>query len=118
MIKLHEKEKADMTIAVQVSSHPEEADLIKLDKDNKMIAFISKNADHTRAGNLANTGLCIIEPQIVDLMDKEEFNFENYIYPKALEKGMKIIGYYTEEFIEDMGTPERLKKCEDYLKAQ
>jgi NDP-sugar pyrophosphorylase family protein len=118
MIEFHKSKKADMTILVHKSTHPEDSDILKVDEIGKITNFISKHGDHTGAGNLSNSGLCIIEPQIINLMDKEIFNFENYIYPKALKNNMNLFAYHTEEFMSDMGTFERLKKCEEYLESQ
>jgi len=49
---------------------------------------------------------------------EEVFNFENDLYPLVLKKGLDFFAYHTEEFMADMGTFERLKKCEDYLKSK
>jgi NDP-sugar pyrophosphorylase family protein len=49
-------------------------------------------------------------------MDEEVFNFENYLYPILLKNNIKFYAYNTDEFIHDMGTVDRLKRCEDYLK--
>jgi GDP-4-dehydro-6-deoxy-D-mannose reductase len=116
MITFHQDKNADMSILVHKSSHPHDSDILQLNDDSKVVKFVSKHDDHAGAGDLSNSGLCIIEPKIVELMDKEVFNFENYIYPKVLEKGWKLYGYHSEEFMADMGTPKRLKKCEDHLK--
>ncbi len=118
MIAFHNKKESQMTIFVHNSTHPQDADIIKVNENNQVIKFISKHADHTDAGKLSNAGLCIIEPEIMGLMNKEVFNFENYIYPKAINQNFKIMAYTTDEFIADMGTPERLKKCEEHLKLQ
>ncbi len=113
MLEFHKKNNADITVLLHKSSHPQDSDILKLDKNNRIIKFISKWNDHTDSGDLGNAGLCIIEPKIIDLMDKEVFNFENYLYPKILEKGFKIMGYVTDERIYDIGTQERLKIIEE-----
>ncbi|MBS3152114.1 nucleotidyltransferase family protein [Candidatus Woesearchaeota archaeon] len=118
IIKFHKENKGDMTITLFQTDHPHDSDIIKIDKNNKVIKFISKHDNHAGAGNLSNSGLCIIEPKIIELMDKEIFTFETEIYPKAIEKNLRILGYVTNEFIEDMGTPERFKKCEEYFKSK
>lgn len=116
MLAYHKKNCADMTVLVHESTHPKDSDILKIDKKNRVIEFLSKHETHLNSGNLSNAGLCIIELKILNLMDKEKFNFENYIYPKALYENLKVVAYNSEEFMADMGTPERLKKCEDYLR--
>jgi NDP-sugar pyrophosphorylase family protein len=116
MNDFHDKKNSEMTVFLHESSHPHDSDILDIDNEGRIIRFISKNEEHTNTGNLSNAGLAIIEPVIFDLMDIEIFNFENYLYKKAILHKKKFYGYVTEEFFSDMGTFERLKKCEDYLK--
>ncbi|MBI2631631.1 NDP-sugar synthase [Candidatus Pacearchaeota archaeon] len=115
MLAFHEKNNADITVHVHKSSHPHDSDILQIDETGKVQKFISKHDDHTGAGELSNSGLCIMEPIILGLMDKEVFTFETYLYPKILENGLGFFAYHTEEFIADIGTPERLKRCEDFI---
>lgn len=118
MIKFHKDKKAKITVLVHESSHPEDSDVLKIDENKKVIKFISKTEDHTNAGNLTNSGLCIIEPEIMELIKEEKFDLEPYLYPKILDSQYNFFAYETNEFMADMGTPERLKKCEDFLKSK
>lgn len=115
MLDFHEKNNADITVHVHKSSHPEDSDILQIDESGKVLKFISKHDDHAGVGDLSNSGLCIMEPIIFGLMDKDVFTFETYLYPRILEKGLKFFAYHTEELIFDIGTPERLKKCEEIL---
>ncbi|HLD00887.1 MAG TPA: nucleotidyltransferase family protein [Candidatus Nanoarchaeia archaeon] len=117
MLDFHRKNNADITVLVHKSSHPCDSDILKVNTNQEVIQFISKHDDHTNSGDLSNSGLCIIEPKVLDLIGSEMvFNFETYLYPKIISSGMRMMGYYTEEFMSDMGTPERLQKCENYLR--
>jgi len=113
MLEFHTKNKADITVFLHKSSHPNDSDILKINEDAQVIKFISKHDDHTNSGELGNAGLCIIEPRIFDLMQEGNFNFENYLYPKILEKGLKMMGYVSDEKIIDIGTLERLKEIEE-----
>ena len=100
------------------SSHPHDSDILQTNEEGKVIRFISKHDDHTNAGNLSNAGLCIIEPEVLDLMHEDSFNFENYLYPRLLEANMNFFAYNTDELMHDVGTHERLKEAEEYLKKR
>jgi NDP-sugar pyrophosphorylase family protein len=76
-----------------------------------VIRFVSKHEDHTGAGNLTNAGLCIVEPQVVRYMEAVEFTLETYLYPRLLQAGARFQGYVTDDYIRDIGTPERLAKA-------
>jgi len=118
MLEFHKNNKAEITILAHESSHPEDSDIIEIDKNGRATKFVSKHEDHKGAGKIGNSGLCIMEPEIFDLMQQEIFTLETYLYPKILENGVKMMVYQSDEFIHDMGTPERLKKCEEYLKSK
>ena len=118
MLRFHEYKKAEITALVHPSKHPEDSDILKLDENHKVIRFVSKKENHFGVGNLTNAGLCVIEPEIIDMMEQEVFNFETYLFPKIIGKKIEFFGYPTNEFIHDMGTFERLKICEDFLKAR
>jgi len=111
----HQVKKSHMTALVHPSSHPEDSDILKLSEEGRVIKFISKNEDHKDAGILSNAGLCIFGPEIISLMDREIFNFENYLFPKILQSSLRFFGYQTEDFIHDTGTLERLRRCEEHI---
>lgn len=118
MIEFHEKNKADMTVYVNKTGHPQDSDTLRVDAKGRVTHFLTKFEPKDPKDNLSNRGLCIIQPKILNLMDKEIFNFENEVYPKMLAQGMNLMAYKTEEFMEDIGTPELLKKCEEYLQKE
>ncbi len=109
MLDFHKRNNSDITVLLHKSSHPSDSDILKLNETNQVIKFISKHDSHTEAGDLANAGLCILEPKITDLMEQEVFNFENYLFPKVLQREFKMMGYPTDEKLYDVGTRERLK---------
>ena len=118
MLDFHVSRGADMTVHVHPSTHPNDSDILQTNDNGKVIKFISKHADHTGAGILSNSGLCILEPKTLNIMDGEVFNFENYVYPKMLEANKNLFAYNTDEFIHDTGTFERLHVCEKYLETK
>lgn len=115
VFEFHKKNKNDLT-AVLIKKNTPYGDFLKIDEKNNIVELISKESG--KIGNLAHAGLCIIEPKILDLMDIEVFNFEHYIFPKLIKNRLNFKGYVTNELIEDMGTPERLKRIEEILKIR
>jgi D-sedoheptulose 7-phosphate isomerase len=113
MLDFHRKNKADATIFLHKSSHPQDSDILTVDENGKVIKFISKHEEHINAGDLGNAGLVIMEPRVLNLMDSDVFNFENDFYPKMLNRNFKVMGYVSDELILDIGTPERLSLIEE-----
>ncbi|MEK6856417.1 MAG: NDP-sugar synthase [Nanoarchaeota archaeon] len=113
VFEFHKKNKADLT-AVLIKKDTPYGDFLKIDEKNNVTELILKESGNI--GNLAHAGLGIIEPKVLEIIDKEIFNFEQVLFPKLIEERLNFKGYVTEEFIEDMGTPERLKKVEEMLR--
>jgi mannose-1-phosphate guanylyltransferase / phosphomannomutase len=112
----HQMHGSDLTALVHESSHPEDSDILEVGGDCRVKRFCSKrDKSYKPIGNLSNSGLCILEQKIIELMDEDVFEFEGYLYERVLGSNLKFFAYNTSEFMADMGTMERLKKCEDYL---
>jgi len=118
MENFHDSKNSQITVLVHKSSHPHDSDILEIEKDFRVKKFVSKHEDHSGCGNLSNAGLCIIEPEILDVMEEEVFNFENYLFPKIIKKNLRFFAYLTDEFIIDIGTMERLRFCEEYLRSR
>src|SRR3989344_4118657 len=109
VIEFHKQQQADITAVLFKAKNPENVDAFKMDNKGRITSFIQKDQELKGKGKFVHAGLCVMEPKIFGLMDKEVFNFEHEVYPKALQK-LKMVGYVTDEFIADMGTPERLEE--------
>src|SRR3989344_541895 len=114
VIEFHKKNNADITV-VLIKTKRDDVDSLQLDGIN-ITKFVKKDDDKSKNEKLTNVGLCVMEPKTLSLTDEKIFNFEHEIYPKLIRQGFKFLGYVTNEFIEDMGTPERLKKVEEILR--
>ncbi|MBI5122579.1 NDP-sugar synthase [Candidatus Roizmanbacteria bacterium] len=112
MLEYHKKKKADVTIAVHVSDHPEDSTVVKLDHNGKFEAMIDKPGnDWMKYGNLTQTSLYIVKKDILNFIPQEQIlDLAKDIFPAMLKKNKKIFGYPTEEYAKDMGTPERYNK--------
>ena len=113
MLAFHREHNAMIT-AFTEDKNISEADTLEVDTEGKVTDFITK-FDPSIRGRLVNRGLCIIEPKILELMDKEEFNFENDMYPKIIKRGWKLMAYTSGEDMINIESLEQLKQCEKYL---
>ncbi len=113
--QFHIDNNADITAVVHESTHPNNADILKLNTEGRIIRFIAKNEDHTDAGNISNSGIWILNPMILNLTQKNKFIFETELYPKIFQNNLKFMGYSTTEFISDCGTSEKYQECEKFL---
>jgi mannose-1-phosphate guanylyltransferase / phosphomannomutase len=123
-VEFHESKKASGslgTLVIHPSSHPQDSDIVEIDEDCKVTRIFrpekgaKEGIDFT---NLCNAGAFILEPKILDYITEGEFAIlEKITFNKVLNSDHNtLFGYNTEDYLKDMGTPERLEQVEDYLK--
>lgn len=114
-VNFHENNRSDATLIVHESSHPEDSDIVQVDERSRIIKVIHKprNRDY---GILGSAAWYIVSPKIFEFIPEGKSDFIKDVFPKMLEKGLNLYGYNTNEFLSDVGTPERFKKVEEILR--
>ena len=97
------------SILVHPNTHPYDSDLVEIDKNNKVLSFLSKpHPENLIYHNLVNAAVYILSCDIVDyIQDGILSDFGKNIFPKVLDAGENIFAYQTAEYIKDIGTKER-----------
>jgi mannose-1-phosphate guanylyltransferase len=80
-------------------------------KHDEIVRFKEKPKPEETFSNLANTGIYIFEPKVLDMIPLAFYDFSKNLFPKMIEEGKKICGHVTHDFWKDVGKPE------DYLEA-
>lgn len=111
----HQNKKSDATLIVHPSSHPEDSDIIQLDDFGKIRNLIKKPGNRN-FGILGNAAWYIVSPKIFDFLPEGKSDFIRYVFPRMLNMGLNLYGYNTDEFLSDVGTPERFKRAEEILR--
>jgi histidinol-phosphate phosphatase family protein len=118
MIAFHREKACLATLFVHPNSHPHDSDLVKLDGDSRVTAFDSKeSARDYWYGNLVNAGFYILSKEITkDIPKIGKSDLEKDVLLKQIPAG-NICGYYSTEYIKDVGTVKRIKQTEDDLRS-
>lgn len=118
MFQFHKQKKADVTLVLHTSDHPQDSTVVKIDKKNKLLKFVQKPGDNwKRYGNLTATSLYIMKKEVINFIAKNKtVDFAKDVFPKMLKKRKKLFGYITKEFTKDIGTPQRYREVEEYVK--
>lgn len=113
MIEFHNKNKAYATLFIHPNSHPYDSDIIMTDKKGKIIEFDSKNNIRKYYyDNCVNAGVYIISNKLIKSIIKlEKLDLEKDILSKKLNSE-DIYGYYSTEYVKDVGTVDRIIKAE------
>lgn len=107
--KQHIQSKADITIAVKYLTETGRYGLVKINKDNRITAFMEKET--LSCGGWINGGIYLINKEVFDDFREKKFSLENDVFKVSCSQ-FNIQAFKTDAFFLDMGIPE------DYLKAQ
>ncbi len=109
MLDFHNHHHADATLFVHPNDHPYDSDLVDIDAEGRVRRFLLKpHAEGLISHNMVNASLFIFSPRILEEIEKgRKSHIEKDVLPRCLEKGMRLYGYVSFEYIKDMGTPDR-----------
>lgn len=108
MVNFYEEHAALATLAVHPNTHPQDSDLVVLDRGGQVIGFDAKsNVRDYWYKNLVNAGLYVLSGSLLEGLDNpKKIDLEKDLLVPNIETG-RIYGYHTTEYIKDAGTPER-----------
>jgi len=97
-----------VNIALSEFEKPYQYGIALLDEEDRIYKFQEKPRKSQVFSNLVNTGIYMLEPEILDLVpDKTNFDFSKDLFPLLLKKSEPIYGYKFSEYWADIGTPKR-----------
>jgi D,D-heptose 1,7-bisphosphate phosphatase len=111
----HIKSEFDLTLLLHPNDHPHDSDLVEIDCNNNVLKLYSYPHDSELFHrNLVNAGLYVVTKSSfkLDFLKIGKFDIAKHVFPFMLENNFKLYGYVSQEYIKDMGTPERILKVE------
>jgi len=104
LVSFHKKKKALATIALMPVEDTTQFGVVILDKDQKVTSFQEKPKKENALSNLANTGIYVFEPEILDMIPEDQFyDFGHELFPMLAKKKAPVYGYKMVEFWSDVG---------------
>lgn len=109
MLDFHTKNSASVTLLTHPNSHPFDSDLVKTDKEGKVLAFDSKhNVRDYDYKNIVSAGVMAFSSKVFEYVpEPKKCGIEHDVIAKMLSNGEPVYSYQTTEYVKDMGTPER-----------
>jgi histidinol-phosphate phosphatase family protein len=107
----HAAKAADATLFCHPNDHPDDSDLVDVDEVGRIRRFFSHpHPENLATRNLSNAALyCIRKSSLAAWrIHDAPLDFAKGLFPSMLERGTRMYGYLSREYIKDMGTPERL----------
>ncbi|HEY0541028.1 MAG TPA: mannose-1-phosphate guanyltransferase [Actinoallomurus sp.] len=113
LVRFHKENGALVTIALKRVPNPLEFGIIIVDDDGRVQRFLEKPTWGQVFSDTANTGIYVMEPEVLDhVAAGEPVDWSGDVFPKLLAEGAPLYGYIADGYWEDVGTHE------SYLKAQ
>ncbi|MFC1937869.1 sugar phosphate nucleotidyltransferase [Chloroflexota bacterium] len=108
MIRRHQEIKPKATIALTPVDNPTLYGVIETEAGGRVKRFLEKPDWDDVTTNLINAGIYILQPEVLeDIPASNLCMFETYLFPLLLERGDMILGYPSDAYWIDIGTPEK-----------
>lgn len=106
-LAFHEEKGGIATIALMTAENPCQFGIAELDFNGRICKFKEKPSPEECFSNLINTGLYVLEPEVLDYIpNSAACDFAKNVFPTLLDAGMKIYGYPAKGFWVDIGSAE------------
>jgi histidinol-phosphate phosphatase family protein len=113
-LQFHRRSRADVTLFLHPNDHPYDSDLVETASDGRVSAFHqAPHAAGTFYRNLVNAALYIVQKKALQALEpRVPLDFVRDLFPEMLQRGCRLFGYASREYIKDMGTPDRYAKVQ------
>ncbi len=110
----HAKKKSKLTITLTSVDNPLEFGVVIANEEGKIEKFLEKPSWGEVFSDTINTGIYIIEPEILDYIPKNEnFDFAKDLFPRLMREGIELTAGYAEGYWRDVGNPESYRDVYD-----
>lgn len=103
-IAFHKNKGSKATLILKNEAFPIEYGVVITNKDGKITRFLEKPSWGEVFSNTINTGMYILEPEVLDYFQRgENFDFSKDLFPRLLADDVPMYGYVTEDYWCDVG---------------
>jgi NDP-sugar pyrophosphorylase family protein len=103
MAKFHSDRQGEVSIALTNVEDPSAYGVAIVDEENEIVKFVEKPAAGTVPSNLVSTGFYILEPEVLDYIENEKWDFARDLFPYLMRLGQHLFGYTSDSFWVDVG---------------
>lgn len=115
-IAFHKKKKSLATLILYRVPSPLEFGVVITDEDGRIQRFLEKPSWSEVFSDTVNTGMYILEPEILDYMQPDCFyDWSQDIFPQLLAEGKPLYGYIMEEYWTDVGSLAQYREAQEDL---
>jgi len=102
--EFHRDRKAAATIVLTRVPNPLQYGIVLTEEDGRIVRFLEKPSWGEVFSDTINTGIYIIEPEVLSLIpEKKNHDFSKNLFPAMLSRGDRLLGYIAEGYWKDVG---------------
>ena len=110
----HAEKKSKLTITLTSVDNPLEFGVVIANEEGKIEKFLEKPSWGEVFSDTINTGIYVIEPEILQYIPKnEEFDFAKDLFPRLMREGIDLMAGYADGYWRDVGNPESYRDVYD-----
>ena len=107
IFEYHEKKKSKLTITLTTVDNPLAFGIVIVNEDGVIEKFLEKPSWGEVFSDTINTGIYVIEPEILEFIPKNDtFDFSKDLFPTLMKEGIKLYGYTAKGYWRDVGNPD------------
>jgi len=104
VIEFHKAKRSKVTLTLYRVPNPLEYGVIIVDDEGRIQRFLEKPSWGEVISDTVNTGIYVIEPEILDFIEPDvPFDFSNDLFPLLMKKGIPLYGYVADGYWCDVG---------------
>ncbi|MBD5655452.1 MAG: mannose-1-phosphate guanyltransferase [Candidatus Eremiobacteraeota bacterium] len=112
LIADHKNSGASATITLQRVTNPLEFGVVITDENQRITRFLEKPSWGEIFSDTINTGIYVLEPQILDYMERgKSYDFSRDIFPRLLHEGKLVSGYVATDYWTDIGNLQQYQQA-------
>ena len=113
MLALHRHLGLPATMGLYRVPDPWNCGIVELDPSHKILRFVEKPPREQVFSDLANAGIYVLEPAVLDLIPAgQSWDFGHDVFPAMLADGMQVAGHIIEDPVIDIGLPEKYEQAD------
>ena len=119
LISFHLRHGALATVALYKVPNPTACGIVELDSRRRIRRFVEKPAPDEVFSNLANAGIYVLEPSVLNFVDRQTpVDFGHDLFPLLINLGLPVMGFPIEESLIDIGTMDKYLALQEIYQLQ
>jgi mannose-1-phosphate guanylyltransferase / phosphomannomutase len=115
-LEFHREKRSLATLILYRVPNPLEFGVVITDEEGRIQRFLEKPTWSEVFSDTVNTGMYILEPEVLELMEaNRSYDWSADIFPRLLEEGRPIYGYVMEEYWTDVGSLTQYREAQEAL---